>query len=297
MEDLLTPMSTAYKNIKEDQEDALVETKERREAPQKNEFQARSPREALEILQNEPDFSNLISILKYLDTTSDISLSSPSPLSSQLINVLVSDIVTNYWAILSEKGKGSKTFKYKKERDLLSNCFRNVTGLGAISARLNALINQSKITTKKGDGQNFVQSLRDYQSLLEAILQGDAVLQSLWGNLQSEPISKQSALWREVTVLISGSRLLNSAAEAHSIINESNSTVGETTWVADGVKYSSWIASNIQYWAKHLALEPDRPWKHLTELLSKSLRLGYSGKKTFPQSIPVFWLKFEKMSY
>ncbi|OBT89939.1 hypothetical protein VE02_01534 [Pseudogymnoascus sp. 03VT05] len=275
MEDLLTPMSTAYKNIKEDQEDALVETKKRREAPQKNEFQARSPQEALEILQNEPDFSNLISILKYLDTTTDISLSSPSPLSSQLINVLVSDIVTNYWAILSEKGKGSKTFKYKRERDLLLNCFRNVTGLGAISARLNVLIDQSKITTKKGDGPNFVESLRDYQSVLEAILHGDAVLQSLWRNLQSEPISKQAALWREVTVLIGGSRLLNSAAEAHSIINESNNTLGETMWVADGVKYSSWIASNIQYWAKHLTLESDRPWKHLTELLSKSLRLGY----------------------
>ncbi|OBT47587.1 hypothetical protein VE00_02964 [Pseudogymnoascus sp. WSF 3629] len=275
MEDLLTPMSTAYKNIKEDQEDALVETKKRREAPQKNEFQARSPREALEILQNEPDFSNLISILKYLDTTSEISLSSPSPLSSQLINVLVSDIVPNYWAILSESGNGSKAFKYKRERDLLLTCFRNVTGLGAISARLNALIDQSKITTKKGDGPGLVQSLRDYQSLLEAILHGDAVLQGLWKTIQSESISKQAALWREVTVLIGGSRLLNSAAEAHSIINECNNTLGETTWVSDGAKYSCWIASNIQYWARHLTLESDRPWKHLTELLSKSLRLGY----------------------
>lgn len=282
MEDLLTPMSTAYKNIKEDQEDALVETKERREAPRKNEFQARSPREALEILQNEPDFSNLISILKYLDTTSDISLSSPSPLSSQLINVLVSDIVPNYWAILSESGYGSKAFKYKRERDLLLTCFRNVTGLGAISARLNALIDQSKITTKKGDGPDLVQSFRDYQSLLEAILHGDAVLQGLWKTVQSESISKQAALWREVTVLIGGSRLLNSAAEAHSIINEFNNTLGETTWVSDGAKYSSWIASNIQYWARHLTLESDRPWKHLTELLSKSLRLGYPGKEPYP---------------
>lgn len=275
-------MSTAYKNIKEGQEDALVETKERREAPQRNEFQARNPREALEILQNEPDFSNLSSILKYLDTTTDISLSSPSPLGSQLINVLVSDIVTNFWAILSENGRGPKAFKYKRERDLLLNCFRNVTGLGAISARLNALINQSKITTKKDDGPNLVQSLRDYEIVLEAVLQGDTVLHGLWKDLQSEPISKQTALWREVTVLIGGSRLLNSAAEAHSIINESNHTVGETAWVADGVKYSSWIASNIQYWAKHLPSESDRPWKHLTELLSKSLRLGYPSKKPYP---------------
>ncbi|KFY31072.1 hypothetical protein V493_01436 [Pseudogymnoascus sp. VKM F-4281 (FW-2241)] len=275
MEDLLTPMSTAYRNIKENQEDALVETKERREAPQRNEFQSRSPREALEILQNEPDFSNLKSILKYLDTTSDVSLSSPSPLSSQLINALVSDIVTNYWAILSEKGKGSKTFKYKRERELLLNCFRNVTGLGAISARLNALIDQCKITTKKADGPNLVQLLRDYESILEAVLHGDTVVQGLWRNLQSEPISKQAALWREVIVLIGGSRLLNSAAEAHSIINESNNTLGETTWVGDGVKYSSWVASNIQHWAKQLTVDSDRPWKHLTELLSKSLRLGY----------------------
>ncbi|KFY38918.1 hypothetical protein V495_06279 [Pseudogymnoascus sp. VKM F-4514 (FW-929)] len=275
MEDLLTPMSTAYKNSKEDQEDALVEAKERQKAPQRNEFQATSPAEALEILQNEPDFSNLISILKYLNTTSDISLSSPSPLSSQLINILVSDIVTNYWALLSEKGKGSKTFKYKKERDLFLGCFRNVTGLGAISARLNALIDQSKITSKKRDGPNLTQSLRDYQSILEAILRGDTVLQSLWETLQSEPISKQAALWREVTALVGGSRLLNSAAEAHSIINKSNNSLEETTWVADGVRYSSWVASNIQYWAKHLTFESERPWKHLAELLSKSLRLGY----------------------
>lgn len=281
-------MSTAYKNIKEDQEDALVETKERRQAPQRNGFQARSPREALEILQNEPDFSNVLLILKYLATTSDISLSSPSPLSSQLINVLVSDTVTNYWAILSEKGKGSRTFKYKRERDLLLNCFRNVTGLGAISARLNALIEQSKITTKKGDGSNLVQSLTDYQNVLEAILHGDTMIQGLWSNLQSEPISKQAALWREVTALIGGSRVLNSAAEAHSIIKESNNTLRETSWIADGAKYSSWIASNIQCWAKHLTLESDRPWKHLTELLSKSLRLGYPSKKPSLQLIAMF---------
>ncbi|KFY35767.1 hypothetical protein V494_05610 [Pseudogymnoascus sp. VKM F-4513 (FW-928)] len=275
MEDLLTPMSTAYKNIKEDQEDILVESKKQREPSQKNEFQARSPREALEILQNEPDFSNLISVLKYLDTTRDISLSSPSPLSSQLVNVLVSDIVKNYWAILSEKGKGSKAFKYKRERDLLLGCLRNTSGLGAISARLNALIAQSKITTKKGDGPDLVQLLKDYQNVLEAILHGDTVLQGLWSNLQSEPISKQAALWREVTALVGGSRVLNSAAEAHSIVKESNNTLEENTWISDGTTYNSWVASNILYWAKHLPLDSDRPWKHLTELLSKSLRLGY----------------------
>lgn len=281
-------MSTAYKNSKENQEDALVETKERQKAPQRNEFQARSPAEALEILQNEPDFSNLISILKYLNSTSDISLSSPSPIGSQLMNILVSDIVTNYWAILSEKGKGSKAFKYKRERDLFLGCFRNVTGLGAISARLNVVIDQSKITSKKGDGPNFAHLLRDYQGILEAVLHGDTVLQSLWGYLQSEPISKQAALWREVTALVGGSRLLNSAAEAHSIVNESNHSLEETTWVANGVQYSSWIASNIRYWAKHLTFDSERPWKHLAELLSKALRLGYPGKKPpsdrFPHS-------------
>jgi telomere length regulation protein len=279
MEDLLTPMSTAYKNIKEDQEDALVEAQVRREAPQRHEFQATSPEEALKILQNEPDFSNLISILKYLDTTSAISLSSPSPLSSQLINVLVSDIVTNYWAILSEKAGGSKLFKYKRERDLLLGSLRNVTGLGAIAARLNALIDQSKATTKKGGGLNFMQALRDCQGVLEAVLHGDTVVEGLWRKLQVNPISKQAALWREVTVLIGGSKLLNSAAEAHSIIKENSNAVRECAWVADGLRYNSWIASNIQYWARRLTLESDRPWKHLTELLSKSLRLGYPGKK------------------
>src|SRR5690554_5774936 len=103
MEDLLTPMSTIYKSIKEnrdDQDDALVEVERQSEAPQVHVFQETSPKEALKILQSEPDFSNLISILKYLDTTDAISLSSPGPLSSQLINVLISDIATNYWAIL-----------------------------------------------------------------------------------------------------------------------------------------------------------------------------------------------------
>lgn len=271
-------MSTAYKNIKDDQEDALVEAQERQEAPKKHEFQATNPEEALKILQNEPDYQNLISVLKYLDSTNAISLSSPSPLGSQLINVLVSDIVTNYWAVFSESDGRRKGFKYKRERDLLLSCLRNVTGLGAITARLNALIDQSKITTKAGQGLNFTQSLRDTQSVLDAVLRGDTILEGLWRNLQDSPISKQPALWREITGFIGGGKLLNAAAEAHSIINKSSNTLDESIWIADGLKYSNWVASNIKYWASHLTLESDRPWKNLTELLSKSLRLGYPGK-------------------
>jgi len=277
MEDLLTPVSTAYKNITEAQEDALVEVQKPREPLPKLSFQATNPQEALKILQNEPDFSNLVAVLKYLDTTNDIFLSSPSALGSQLINVLVSDIVLNYWAVLSEKNGAGKSFKHRKERGLLLSSLRNVTGLGAILARLKALINESKKTTKKDGGPNLVQVLKVYLDILEAILDGESLVNALWEGLQTEPTQKQAVLWREIATLIGSGRLLNAAAEAYSIANESSKTVGEAIWIADGIAYSRWLAGNIRYWARHLQLEHDAPWKYLGELLSKSLRLGYPG--------------------
>lgn len=281
MEGLLTPVSTAYKNIKEVQEDALVEVQKLPEASPRLEFQATSPAEALKVLQNEPDFSNLVSILKYLDTTNAISLSSPSPLGSQLINILVSDITTNYWAVFSEKDVGRKGFKHSKERDLLLRSLRNVAGLGAILARLRALIDQSKVATKNDGGRDLAEVLKDYLDVLEATLQGKTMIKDLWAKLQIEPIPKQLALWREVTALVGGGRLLNAAAEAHSIVNESSKSIGEIVWIADAVKYSHWLANNIQYWATHLALESDTPWKYCSELLSRSLRLGHPGTKIY----------------
>lgn len=277
MEDLLKPVSTAYKDTKEVQEDALVEVQKPREAPPKPSFQASNPEEALKILQSEPDFSNLVEVLRYLDTTKDVTLSSPSAIGSQLINVLVSDVLSNYWSVLSDKNDTGKGFKHAKARGYLLSNLTNVMGIGAILARLKALINESKRADKKDAGQNLAQILRDYLETLEAILHGESFIGRLWEQVQAEPVARQGSLWREVTILFGGGRLLNAAAEAYSIANESSKSIQETTWIADGAAYCRWLAGNIQHWARHLQPEQDAPWKCLSELFLKALRLGYSG--------------------
>jgi len=74
------------------------------------------------------------------------------------------------------------------------------------------------------------------------------------------------------------SRYLGIGAEAETIINELSKGFGEKYWVSDGTLYSKWLASNISQWASALDLSQESEWKACVELLSKSFRLGYTGK-------------------
>jgi telomere length regulation protein len=287
MEGLLTPVSTSYKSQDKKEEVGLVEVPKATKSITKPTFQASTPLEALEILKNEPDHEALISTLRFLGRASpDFSITSPSPVASQLVHVLVSEILPNYWNILYQpEKKNSKERKQRKSKhtpdlELFITCLRSVTGLNAILLSLKRHIQASKEAKKAVGGPDLQDVLTILLQALTAILEGDQTVEKIWRVIwdTTDPEIKQKAVWNEFLGLIGGGKLLGTAAEAEDVINDLSQKVGEKYWVADGNLFSSWLALNITHWANGLLPESQNGWKCCTELLSKSFRLGHTGR-------------------
>jgi telomere length regulation protein len=290
MEELLTPVSTAYKASHIESRGTLIEA---RDPPKADSIpsQISTPEEALKTLRADPDLATLKFALKYLvydaPSNSGFRITYPSPIAAQLVNALVSGVLPNYWSTFNEtlSGRNKKSFKYSQERELFLSCLRSALGLNAILSRLKNLTQQIKGGEKNDKGLTPTETLRDLIDVLEALLNGEKLIASVWSSLDGNS-TQRKALWHEIVVLIGGGRMLNGVAEYSSLINEISSQIVETIWAGDGVKYSQWLARNIIRWSKDLPKNPQGPWKQLSELLSKSLHLGYPGRPTWIKSIP-----------
>ncbi|TVY48994.1 DNA replication checkpoint protein [Lachnellula occidentalis] len=286
MEGLLNPVSTSYKS-KDTKEDAiLVEVPRAPKAITKPTFQASNPEEALEILKNEPDYEALISTLRSLGKSNhDFNITSPSPVASQIVRVLVSETLPNYWDVLYESEKNSKGAKQRKSRrlpdlELFLTCLRSVTGLNAILLSLKRDIQLSKETKKAVGGPNVQDILTVLLQALSALLEQDQSVERIWSAIwfSSDPPQKQRTIWNEFLGLVGGGKILGTAAEAEDIVNDLSQNIGEKYWIADGSLYSSWLARNVSYWAKSLPTDSANGWKCCSELLTKTFRLGYTEK-------------------
>lgn len=283
MEGLLTQVSTSYKALGQDQENDLVEIRKPPEAVSNRVAVATSPADALEILRNEPSYEALISTLRYLtNETSGVDITSPSAHASQLVHVLVSDIVPNYWNILQESDSVRKkgALKRSSNLNLFLSCLHSVTGLNAIILGLKQAIQQSREPKKAIGGAKIQDVLARLLQVLSRLLEGDQTIKIISENIwHSSNVSlKQKAIWNEFLSVVAGGRLLGICAEADDTINGLSKGIHEKHWVSDGVLYSRWLAQNITHWAKIIPLESENGWKCCGELLSKALRLGYTGK-------------------
>ena len=286
MESLLTPVSTVYKSSDQIEKHILVEVKKpSQKAPSKPSSKASTPTEALEILRNEPDHGSLVSTLRYLrDESSDFNITLPSPLAAQLVHVLVSDVVPNYWDLLFD-GKKSNARKQAKansasELDLLLSCLRSVTGLNALLLSLKQLVQQSKEAKAAVGGPNTHDVLMILLQVLTELMKGDEFIEEISDKIWSPtaPLSNQRAIWKEFLSIVGSGKILGLAAEAEDVVNELSKKIGEKYWIADGSSYSTWLARNITHWARTLHTDSENEWKCCGEMLSKAFRLGFTGK-------------------
>lgn len=281
MEGLLTPVSTSYADKRE--EAALVEVKEAQNTS-KPSSKASTPAEALEILKNEPDYENLVSTLELLgQDSSDFSIAYPSPLAAQLIHVLVSDIIPNYWNLLYEGRKPNSKRKSKNASrvELLLSCLRNVTGLNALLLSIKQFIQQSKESKKTVAGPNIQDHLTILLQVLTELLHGDDIVEHISNTLwrySTSLCSVRKALWNEFTSIVGSGKILGLAAEAEDVIGELSKKIPERHWIAKGNAYSGWLARNIIHWAKDVPENYEQGWKRCGDLFCKAFRLGHSGK-------------------
>ena len=245
---------------------------------------ASTPEEALELLKSEPAYDTLVSTLRFLANCPGFRIQSPSPLASQLVHVLVSEIVPNYWNVL-QTGKRSRLAKQGSpqrlsELDLLLSSLRSVPGINSVLLILKRHIQQSKESKRVVGGPNFEDLLRIFLQLLQALLDDHQTVEIIWRSIYEASVSqsKQKTVWNELLNLVGGGKILGIAAEAEDVINELSKKVGEKYWMADGGLFSSWLARSLAHWVKNLRTDSENASKCCAELLSKSFRLGYTGQ-------------------
>lgn len=285
MEDLLTPVSTSYRPSDHSGGDALIEVqKPANQAPRTFTADPSTANDALEALRGQPDFETVRSVLQFLglgiEGKSTFSIKHPSPASAQLVNVLVSETIPNYWSIFNERSSSSskKKIEHAAERKLLLSSLRSISGLNALLARLKACIQETN-EVKGKEGLNRVSALlKDYLAVLESLLQGDFLVELLWKDLGSESPPRRKALWHEIVFLLAGGKLISTVAEASGLIKESSSSLEITPWIADGAMYSKWLGRNIVHWVRLTSAASGETLKSISELLGKGSRMGYAGR-------------------
>ncbi|APA09076.1 hypothetical protein sscle_04g038460 [Sclerotinia sclerotiorum 1980 UF-70] len=282
MDGLLTPVSIVYKKQEQHRENALVEIStsssliQPADESHSNPIHISSTSEALETLKNQPSFDDLKSVLEFLEKETTFSITSPGPLAAQLVHVLVSEVIPNYWTILHESNGKSRKKKQSQILKLLLNSIRSVTGINAILLNLKRLTQQSK-ETKKNIGSSIEESLKVQLQLCVEVLEGENTIQQLWNTItnSSDVTAKQRALFNELLSLIGSGKIVGVTAEAETISNELSKESNDKFWVADGSSYSRWLGQNIIFWLKSLPRDAEQTWKSCSEVFGKCIRLGH----------------------
>ncbi|KAK4197886.1 telomere length regulation protein-domain-containing protein [Triangularia verruculosa] len=292
MDDFLTPVSTIRITGKKeaDVSRSLVNSQPNSSTTTQTKTSPTSTEDALQVLKQQPSYDELIATLRFLSRhhpDNDIpTIRLPSPTSAQVVQVLVSEIVTNHWIILKEDAGDSKNSGYK----LLLYCLSSITGINAILVRLRALIQEYKSDTE-GSGKvkrpDIHLNLETLLDLLATLLKGDGWILEAWqtartstgGDAATSAVRMRPRV-QEILALFGGGRIVSLAAEAEAIV-KANKTAKDDNydiWVADAQQYTTWLGRNIVTWQLS-DVSPRHP-KFGSELFSKGLKLGHGDALT-----------------
>ncbi|KAK4221750.1 telomere length regulation protein-domain-containing protein [Podospora fimiseda] len=280
MDGLLTPVSTVRTKSKHDDGQNLF-SQVTNQDPRPNDIS--SPQNALEILKHEPSFDSLVSALRFLsrhqsDGDDVTSIRLPSPLSAQLVQVLVSEIVPNYWSLLKEDIQESKNSGMK----LLLYCLSSITGINGILIEIRSLINRLKSeSSNQLKTPDITINLGVFLDLLSSLLKGDDWILDAWriATTGQDGTMRNRAKLQNILATFGSGRVISLAAEAEDVVrtNKTNRIISEV-WPADAVKYTLWLGRNIIKWQLS-DKAPDDP-KFGSDLFSKALKLGHTNSLT-----------------
>lgn len=286
MDELLRPVSVARMAKNEAEPDFLrlssVQTPSRNPEPTtppvRHHTTLTTPEDALEILKHEPDYDSLTSVLTFLsrhETHNLPTIKLPSPLNAQLIQVLVAEIVPNYWTLFIEDVEVKKS-----GLRLLLYCLSSITGVNAILVRLRALIQETKSEASTDIKRPDIPlNLGILLGLLCRVLEGDGWLLEAYRLATSshEAAARVRPRVQEIVATFGASRIISLAAEAEDILKANNASAKkvDNIWPADSLQFTQWLGRNIVT----LALSDLTPsgTKFGPDLFAKALRLGHSG--------------------
>ncbi|KAF2400397.1 hypothetical protein EJ06DRAFT_428657 [Trichodelitschia bisporula] len=230
-----------------------------------------SPRDVLTVLRESPDIDTVRKALKFLQRQSNdvFNLKQPGALAAQILHVLASKTVPDFWALLESDDS------LKSTRTALVACFDSVSGLGALVARLKVLITAHKSLGKEDEGRGFSQA-QSLISLLDELLRPESFVGDVWKTVAGAGKTQQPILWREFVSLVASGRIVSTVAEADAILQKSGQRTADT-WLASGSAYAKWLAASLAAVADEASSDDAELWMALGQMFRKSLSLGYSG--------------------
>lgn len=284
MEGLLIPVKTAISDtISTEPHLAVFESKSPNGQSKNGTFQ--SPEDILNALKSKPDSELLTRVLRWLDPGAvkpdQFNTKIPSPKATQIIFLLVSETIPDYWVTW----QGADNPILLNQKKLLLRCLSSVSGLGAVAARLRVLMDlkedaRSEAKVTQGSKSKALEELLD---VLESLLQGKKFISRIWTDISSliSIPSQRTFLWRDFITTIAGGRVLSLAAEADHIVNQSRPGSRQRCWLGDGTQYSSWLGQNLAY----SLIDHVQNLEALAQLFSRALKLGHIGESNIKLSV------------
>ncbi|KAI1474999.1 telomere length regulation protein-domain-containing protein [Daldinia eschscholtzii] len=274
MEGLLTPVSQSYR--KPSQHDELLKISEpsRSILEAQNKFSGSSPEEALEALKSQPSYDLLLSVLKYIQKgvrgNHSFDIRKPSPQSAQIIHVLVTEIVPNYWTVLQDASAG----RSKGDLQVLISCLQNLAGINAVVAYLRTLLKEAKPDSKPLKDSQASFNLSFILELLTNLLRSHDDIKHIWNSVGSLQSPTQTRLIRqELVALFTNGKIISLSAEAEDICRQAGRLKNEV-WISNTKLYVDWLAQNIVNWIGS-GLD-EEGLKVCTEIMTRGMRLGNS---------------------
>ncbi|KAI1098692.1 telomere length regulation protein-domain-containing protein [Jackrogersella minutella] len=274
MEQLLTPVSQTYRKSNQYEELLEISKPAGSVSATKSEFRGSSPEEALETLKSQPGYDTLLAALEYLQKglqgRHSFDIRRPTPQSAQIVHVLVTEIVPNYWTVLRDASTGQN----KGDVRLLISCLQSITGINAVLAYLRALLKEAKSDSKSLKDSHVAFNLSFILELLSKLLHADDDIKRIWGSISSLQSQTQIRPMRQEFVsLFTSGKIVSLSAEAEDICRQTNQ-LKDDIWVSNTKLYIDWLGRNVVQWVRSGASEDHL--KLCAEISARAMRLGGS---------------------
>lgn len=277
MDDFFTPVSTTYTKRQGQAPGLFIEEDEKpTEKPAvSRRSKIDSADDALEVLKSQPDYDELISVLRFLvarpSSPDSFNVAKPTPSTASIVQVLITEIAPNYWQLLQEESSGKNV--ERRDSSLLTECLRSVVGINAIVLRLRSLVLDANAEGGRPKDSSNPLNLKISLEVLSEILDGDGRVLQIWRatSYGVEDARKWRPLWQELLSALTSGKITSYAAEAEDVAK-----VERRFWISDSSAYSQWLGRNVVYWAKNASTEDER--KLCSGLYERSSRLNHYGK-------------------
>ena len=238
------------------------------------------PEDILGLLRDEPGYESLVSALRYLNRhqsngSDGFNIRRPSPLSAQLVQVLVSEIAPNYWALLKEDTSDRRS----SSLNLFLSCLRSVAGINSVLIRLKTLIQDARSEQGGGvRGRDVSLNISIFLDLLCRLLQGESCILDVWKatTAQLETRGKLRPLTQELLTIFGSGRLVSVTAEAETLLDSASKQRTGDVWLANASQYTTWLGNNIAMAVS--ADEIPEQAKFVSGLFARALHLGHPSK-------------------